>query len=63
MENTANMSMALWCILIDCGYEDYHDLHLDWLNNFVSVQGFADYHDITRNTADQLLENAKILSW
>ena len=60
---TANISMALWSILIDCDYNDYHELHLDWLNNFISVQGFADYHDISCNIAEQLIDNAKILSW
>ena len=60
---TANMSTALWGILIDCGYSDYHELHLDWLNSFISTQGFADYHDISRNTAEQLIDNAIALSW
>jgi len=60
---TANMSMALWSILIDCGYNDYHELHLDWLNNFVSTSGFANYHGITTNTAEMLIDNAKLLSW
>ena len=60
---TANMSMVLWSILVDCGYDNYHELHLDWLNNFLTVSRFAEYHNISKSTAEQLIENAKILSW
>lgn len=29
----------------------YHEMYLDWLNNFASLEGFARYHGITRGAA------------
>jgi len=34
------------------GYKDYTDLYLDWVNNFISVGGFADHHNIDIEKAD-----------
>ena len=41
------------------GYGTVDDLYLDWFNNFLSVQGFADHHDIGPDVADSLITNAR----
>ena len=43
------------------GYRDYEELYLDWVNNFVSIDGFASYHNISHDTAWRLVLDAKWL--
>jgi hypothetical protein len=41
------------------GYANTDALYLDWVNNFVTIQGFADYHGIEWNEARGVLEIAR----
>ena len=44
------------------GYSGYKDLRIDWVNNFLTVDGFASYHDIDRDTAERLIKDSRWLS-
>lgn len=44
--------------LIDLGFYSYEDLRLDWVNNFLTISGFADYYEIGVNMAFNLLSIA-----
>lgn len=43
------------------GYANYQALYLDWVNNFVTVAGFASHHGISDDLAGKLIVNAKEL--
>jgi hypothetical protein len=40
------------------GYRNYQELYLDWVNNYLTVQGFADSHNIALDEAVELIDNA-----
>lgn len=35
------------------------ETHLDFVNNFLTVKGYADYYDISESQAERLLQVAK----
>ena len=41
------------------GFKNKKELYLDFLNNFLTVSGFAKYFDINEKTAERLIINAK----
>lgn len=43
------------------GYANYQALYLDWINNFLTVDGFAAHHHIDAAVALQLIDNARCL--
>ena len=45
---------------IDLGYESNAELFLDWFNNFMTYQGFADYYDIGYENAVLLIGQGRI---
>ena len=45
-------------ILISIGFNDYKELYADWINNFVSTEGFASHYGIDQTDAKELIENA-----
>ena len=40
------------------GYTCYRDLYLDWVNNFLTVKGFAEHHNIDEKTANELINDS-----
>lgn len=36
-------------------------IYLDWVNNFISVEGFASYYGITVEVANKLIEEGRII--
>jgi len=36
-------------------------IYLDWVNNFLSVEGFASYYNITVTQANKLIEEGRII--
>ncbi len=42
----------------DCGYKNYKELYLDWINNFLTIQGFANYHNLDYKYAKEMVDNA-----
>lgn len=37
------------------------DMYLDWVNNFLTLQRFADYYDLTPSKAQQIINEGRIL--
>jgi len=54
MKKTSNESQAL----IGMGFNNYQDLYLEWVNNFLTTQGFANYYNIELGMAELLIANA-----
>lgn len=44
-------------LIKDLGYQDYTEMWADFMNNFLTIKGFADYHMIDKRTAIHLLDN------
>ena len=40
------------------GYQNYEELYLDWVNNFMTTRGFASHHNISEPTATRLIDDA-----
>jgi hypothetical protein len=38
---------------------DLHEVYLDWFNNFLTLQVFADYYGISEEFASALIKEAK----
>ena len=34
-------------------------IYLDWVNNFISVEGFASYYDISIEVANKLIDEGR----
>ena len=43
-------------ILSDLNYFDADDCYRDFYNNFLTIQGFADWHHITTDNAEKLIQ-------
>ena len=43
------------------GYRSYREIYFDYMNNFLTVQGFADYNNIDYEIAENLINNGKEL--
>ena len=56
---TESESMFLQARLKEMSYGTLDELYLDYFNNFLTIQGFADYHDIGLETADALINRAR----
>ena len=41
-------------------YKSYQDLYIDWVNNFISTDGFASHHDISWNIAAVLIQKGRL---
>jgi hypothetical protein len=44
--------------LVESGYKNYKELYIDWVNNFITISGFADYHNLDDDIAKELIDNA-----
>lgn len=38
------------------GYADYPKLYLDWVNNFLTVERFAEYYNMTQEQAEEVID-------
>ena len=47
--------------LLAIGYNNYQELYLDWANNFLTVDGFADHHHIDSAIAAKLIDDASYI--
>lgn len=47
--------------MLKIGFKNYQELYLNWVNDFITVQGFADYHNIDYKVADRLINDAVYL--
>ena len=45
-------------LLVKIGYKDYKSLYLDWVNNYLTTDGFAAHHNILEAEAAVLIDNA-----
>jgi hypothetical protein len=48
-------------LIVSMGYKNYKDLYLDYVNNFLTVYGFAGWHEINFDTAKRIINDAKYL--
>jgi len=45
-------------VLIGMGFNNYQELYLEWANNFLTTQGFANHYNIELGMAELLISNA-----
>ena len=55
-----NLKINQWDQVITIQQRDIENLYLDYVNNFMTLQGFADYYGLTLKSAEDIYKHCHV---